>query len=50
MIPKTTRPRERNAYRNRISGSMSGMWKRTMAGLVRHGQKKEAATDRPNLP
>ena len=31
------------------SGSMSGMWKRSMVGLVRHRQTKEAATDRPNL-
>ncbi len=28
---------------------MSGMWKRSMAGLVRHRQTKGAETDRPDL-
>jgi len=28
---------------NRLSGSMSGMWKRNMAELLRHRQTKEAA-------
>ena len=31
------------------SGSMSGKWKRSMAGLVRHRQTKEPETDRPRL-
>ena len=31
------------------SGSMSGMWKRSMVRLVRHRQTKGPATDRPNL-
>ena len=31
------------------SGSMSGEWKRSMAGLVRHRQPKGPATDRPRL-
>jgi hypothetical protein len=31
------------------SGSMSGLWKRSMVGLVRHRQTKEPATDRPYL-
>jgi hypothetical protein len=35
---------------NRTSGSMSGIWKRTMAGLLRHRRTKGAATDRPGLP
>jgi hypothetical protein len=34
---------------NRLSGSMSGMWKRGMDGLLRHRQTKEAETDRPTL-
>jgi hypothetical protein len=33
----------------RPSGSMSGKWKRSMAGLVRHRQTKGSATDRPHL-
>jgi hypothetical protein len=33
----------------RLSGSMSGKWKRSMAWLVRHRQPKEPATDRPHL-
>ena len=33
----------------RTSGSMSGKWKRSMVGLVRHRQTKEPATDRPHL-
>ena len=31
------------------SGLMSGRWKRSMAGLVRHRQTKEPVTDRPCL-
>ena len=31
------------------SGSMSGMWKRSMVRLLRHRQTKGPATDRPNL-
>jgi hypothetical protein len=31
------------------SGLMSGRWKRSMAGLVRHRQTKEPVTDRPRL-
>ena len=34
---------------NRTPGSMSGMWKRSMARLLRHRQTKGAATDRPDL-
>jgi hypothetical protein len=33
----------------RPSGSMSGKWKRSTAGLVRHRQTKEPATARPRL-
>ena len=33
----------------RLSGSMSGLWKRRMVRLVRHRQLKRSATDRPNL-
>ncbi len=33
----------------RQSGSMSGMWKRSMVRLVRHRQTKGPATDRPYL-
>ena len=33
----------------RTSGSMSGRWKRSMAGLVRHRQTKGPATDRLHL-
>ena len=32
-----------------MSGSMSGMWKRSMVRLVRHRQTKGADTDRPDL-
>jgi GT2 family glycosyltransferase len=32
-----------------MSGSTSGMWKRSMAWIVRHRQTKELDTDRPNL-
>jgi len=31
------------------SGSMSGVWKRSMVALVRHRQTKGAETDRPDL-
>lgn len=31
------------------SGSMSGEWKRSMVGLVRHRQTKGPETDRPRL-
>jgi len=34
---------------NRMSGLTSGMWKRSMARLVRHRQTKGAATDGPSL-
>ena len=33
----------------RTSGSMSGRWKRSMVGLVRHRQTKGPGTDRPYL-
>src|SRR6266571_3353915 len=33
----------------RLSGSMSGMWKRSMVWLVRHRQPKGPETDRPSL-
>jgi hypothetical protein len=33
----------------RLSGSTSGMWKRSMAWIVRHRQTKEPGTDRPSL-
>jgi hypothetical protein len=33
----------------RLSGSMSGEWKRGMARLVRHRQTKGPGTDRPSL-
>jgi nitrate/TMAO reductase-like tetraheme cytochrome c subunit len=33
----------------RLSGSTSGMWKRSMAGIVRHRQTKGPDTDRPSL-
>src|SRR2546429_9741856 len=32
-----------------LSGSTSGMWKRSMAELVRHRQTKGSATDRHHL-
>jgi hypothetical protein len=34
---------------NRLSGSISGMGKRSMVWLVRHRRTKEPETDRPNL-
>jgi hypothetical protein len=34
---------------SRKSGLMSGMWKRSMAKLVRHRQPKGPVTDRPSL-
>src|SRR5512144_1654313 len=34
---------------NRTSGLMSGMWKRSMAGILGHSQTKERATGNPNL-
>jgi hypothetical protein len=33
----------------RLSGSMSGMWKRSRVNLVRHRQTKEPGTDRGHL-
>jgi len=33
----------------RLSGSMSGMWKRSRVNLVRHRQTKEPGTDRGDL-
>jgi hypothetical protein len=33
----------------RLSGSMSGVWKRSRMGLVRHRQTKGSETDRPHL-
>ena len=33
----------------RLSGSMSGMWKRSKVNLVRHRQTKEPETDRGHL-
>lgn len=32
-----------------LSGSMSGMWKRSRVNLVRHRQTKEPETDRGQL-
>jgi hypothetical protein len=32
-----------------LSGSMSGMWKRSKVNLVRHRQTKEPGTDRGHL-
>jgi 5-methyltetrahydropteroyltriglutamate--homocysteine methyltransferase len=34
---------------NRLSGSTSGMWKRSTVWLLGHRQTKGAATDRPHL-
>src|SRR5271163_3313687 len=34
---------------NRMSGSMSGIWKRSTVRIMRHRQTKEPATDRPDL-
>jgi hypothetical protein len=34
---------------NRMSGSMSGMWKRSTVRIMRHRQTKEPETDRPDL-
>ena len=33
----------------RMSGSMSGMWKRSMVGTLRHRQPKGPETDMPDL-
>jgi hypothetical protein len=33
----------------RMSGSTSGMWKRSMVRIMRHRQTKEPETDRPDL-
>jgi hypothetical protein len=32
-----------------MSGSTSGMWKRSMVRIMRHRQTKEPGTDRPDL-
>jgi hypothetical protein len=32
-----------------MSGSMSGMWKRSMVRIMRHRQPKGPGTDRPDL-
>src|SRR5664279_4007331 len=34
---------------NCMSGSTSGMWKRSMVWIMRHRQTKEPETDRPDL-
>src|SRR5258705_1744161 len=62
LCPATIRVRKRNPWQEsgsppqsggpreiRTSGSTSGRWKRSMAGLVRHRQTKEPETDRPHL-
>ena len=49
LVRERAPPRERWSRENRLSGSTSGKWKRSMAELMRHRQTKEPETDRPDL-